>query len=79
MFIHREEFGMSRERREGLVGVADLIIAKQRNCPVGDIKPGSSFPTRFENAANKAYEEFEPAGAGPNASRDRFLSHRGHV
>lgn len=67
MFIHREEFGMSREEamEKDLHGVADLIVAKQRNGPTGDIKLSwlSQF-TRFENAANKAYEEFEPAGGG---------------
>ncbi len=67
MFIHREEFGMTREeaQEKEVAGLADLIIAKQRNGPTGDLKLTwlSQF-TRFENAAGKPYEEFEPVGGG---------------
>lgn len=40
MFIHREEYYMTKEEAEdkGLRGQADLIVAKHRNGPVGDIK-----------------------------------------
>lgn len=40
MFVHREEYYHSREEAEekGLIGQADLMIAKQRSGPVGDIK-----------------------------------------
>ncbi|MGL6196225.1 MAG: DnaB-like helicase C-terminal domain-containing protein, partial [Thermoguttaceae bacterium] len=40
MFVHREEYYHSREQAEsmGVIGQADLIVAKQRNGPVGDIK-----------------------------------------
>ncbi len=62
MFIHREEAYHTREEAEkgGLVGQAELIIAKQRNGPTGEIKLAwfNKF-TRFENLAGKPYDEFE--------------------
>jgi replicative DNA helicase len=68
MFIHREEFGLSREEAQEreLMGKADLIIAKQRNGPVGDVKLlwREDF-TCFENLAVQAHDEFAPyAGDG---------------
>ena len=68
MFIHREEFGLSREEAQEreLMGKADLIIAKQRNGPVGDVKLlwREDF-TCFENLAVAAHDEFAPyAGDG---------------
>jgi len=61
MFIHREECYYSREeaREKGVVGRADLIVAKQRNGPTGDVKLMwfDKF-TRFENLTEKPYEEF---------------------
>ena len=62
MFIHREEVGLSPEeaREKDVVGQADLIIAKQRNGPVGDVKLAwFSQYTRFESAAPQKYEEFQ--------------------
>lgn len=40
MFVHREEYYHKREEAEemGIVGQAEIIIAKQRNGPVGDVK-----------------------------------------
>ncbi len=62
MFIHREDFGMSREeaREKDLLGKADLMVAKQRNGATGDVKL-HWFPeyTRFKSPAAKAYDEFE--------------------
>jgi len=62
MFIHREEYYCeSREeaQEKGVAGQADLIIAKQRNGPTGDIKLAwLDKYTRFENLAQKRYEEF---------------------
>lgn len=61
MFIHREEYGMSPEeaQEQNLVGKADLIVAKQRNGPTGDIAlVWRKEYTTFENAASSRYEEF---------------------
>ncbi len=61
MFIHREEFGMSPEeaQEQNLVGKAELIVAKQRNGPTGDIAlVWRKEYTTFENAAPDRYEEF---------------------
>jgi len=40
MFVHREEYYHKREEAEemGIIGQAEIIIAKQRNGPVGDVK-----------------------------------------
>lgn len=61
MFIHREEYGMSPEeaQEQNLAGKADLIVAKQRNGPTGDIAlTWRKEYTTFENAALGQYEEF---------------------
>jgi replicative DNA helicase len=64
MFIHRDEMYMSREeaRDSGSAGLADIIVAKQRNGPIDDIKlKWFSSYTRFENLAPDRYDEFQPA------------------
>jgi len=39
LFVHRDEYYMNNdEDRERVAGQADIIIAKQRNGPVGDVK-----------------------------------------
>ncbi len=40
MFVHREEYYLTKEQAEEkhLQGVAEVIVAKQRNGPVGDVK-----------------------------------------
>ncbi len=63
MFIHREDYYQTREEaeREGTRGIADLIVAKQRNGPTDDVKVAwfQQF-TRFEDLARREpYEEFE--------------------
>jgi replicative DNA helicase len=66
MFVHREEYYQTNdEDRERVAGQAELIVAKQRNGPVGDVKLmwRKDF-TRFVNAAHKAYDEFEQYGGG---------------
>ena len=40
MFVHREEYYLTEEQAEekNLKGVAEIIVAKQRNGPIGDVK-----------------------------------------
>ncbi|MBL9093973.1 MAG: replicative DNA helicase [Planctomycetaceae bacterium] len=57
MFVHREEYYMTNEEDKAKVaGKADLIIAKQRNGPVGDVRVAwrQNF-TRFEDLAKEEY------------------------
>ena len=65
MFIHREEMYCSKEEAQEsqVAGIAEVIVAKQRNGPTGDIKLAwlSKF-TRFENLAQKPYDEFNSHG-----------------
>lgn len=60
MFIHREEYyATSEDERERLRGQADLMVRKQRNGPVGDVKLTWIHDfTRFTNRAPEHYEEF---------------------
>ena len=61
MFIHREEYYHTREeaQEKGIAGQADVIVAKQRNGPTGDVKLAwFDKYTRFENLSQKPYEEF---------------------
>jgi len=61
MFVHREEYYQTTdEDRERVRGQAEIIIAKQRNGPIGDIKLiwRHDF-TRFSNAAPVPHAEFE--------------------
>lgn len=67
MFVHREEYYMnSEEDKERVKGEAELIIQKQRNGPTGEIKMSwlKDF-TRFENAAQRPYDEFESYASEP--------------
>ena len=60
-FVHREEYYQTNdEDRERTKGQAEIIIAKQRNGPVGDIKLlwQSDF-TIFVNLEQRPYDEFE--------------------
>ncbi len=66
MFVHREEYYQTNdEDRAAVAGQADLIVAKQRNGPVGDVKLSwkKDF-TRFCDAANRPYDEFEQFSPG---------------
>ena len=61
MFVHREEYYHKREEAEelGLVGQAEIIIAKQRNGPVGDVKLAwIGEYTLFANLAEASPEEY---------------------
>jgi replicative DNA helicase len=62
MFVHREEYGLTREEAQerDVVGKADLIVAKQRNGPTGDIKlRWFEEYTRFESLAANVHAEFD--------------------
>ncbi len=61
MFVHREEYYQTNEEdRARVSGQAEIIVAKQRNGPIGDVKLHWHHEfTRFENAAHKPYDEFE--------------------
>jgi replicative DNA helicase len=62
MFIHREEAYCSREdaQAKNIAGMADVIVAKQRNGPTDDIKLAwFDKYTRFENLAQEPHGEFQ--------------------
>jgi len=62
LFVHRDEYGLTREEAQerDVVGKADLMIAKQRNGPVGDVKLRWFHEyTRFESLTHRPYDEFE--------------------
>ena len=72
ILIHRAEYYLSPEERQKLrqeddpnhiLGEADLIIAKQRNGPTGDVKLHwhEQF-ARFENASHRPFDEFDLPG-----------------
>ncbi len=65
MFIHREEYYQSNEEdRAKVAGQAELIIAKQRNGPIGEVKlQWHRDFTRFRDSALKSYDEFEQFNA----------------
>jgi replicative DNA helicase len=61
MFVHREEYYQTTdEDRERVRGEAEIIIAKQRNGPIGDVKLLWQHDyTRFVNLEHRPYDEFE--------------------
>lgn len=64
MFVHREEYYLTGEERDQATGDAEIIIAKQRNGPIGDIElTWRKEFTRFGNRAiAEHYSEFEHLG-----------------
>jgi replicative DNA helicase len=58
LFVHRDEYYQTNDDdRSRVAGQADLIIAKQRNGPTGDIKLAwLQDYTRFENLARQQYD-----------------------
>ena len=65
MFVHREEYYQSPDDRGELEGKAEIIVAKQRNGPVDDIKLTwlKDF-TRFENAFDREPDDFSEFNEG---------------
>ena len=60
MFVHREEYYLSGEEQERVAGEADIIIAKQRNGPVGDVRLlWQKQYTRFLSPAHSGHAEIE--------------------
>jgi replicative DNA helicase len=63
MFVHREEYYHSPQEIEerGLTGQAEIVLAKQRNGPTGDIKlVWQKDYTRFVNAAGQEWQSVDP-------------------
>jgi replicative DNA helicase len=65
MFVHREEYYHRGEDAKQYEGKAQIIVAKQRNGPIGEIEVGwqKDF-TRFVNLADQRYEEFDSYNSG---------------
>jgi replicative DNA helicase len=66
MFVHREEYYQTDdESRARCAGQAEIIVSKQRNGPIGDVKLAwlKDF-TRFVDVAHKSYDEFEAFNSG---------------
>ncbi|QDV63634.1 replicative DNA helicase [Crateriforma conspicua] len=60
MFVHREEYYHRGEDRAQFAGQAEIIIAKQRNGPVGEVElTWESDFTRFTNRAPEHHSEFD--------------------
>ncbi|MFM7250971.1 MAG: replicative DNA helicase [Planctomycetaceae bacterium] len=61
MFVHREEYyRTSDEERVPVKGQAEIIVAKQRNGPIGEAKLLWQHDfTRFVNPEHRQYDEFE--------------------
>ncbi len=69
MFVHREEYYRSGDEAEEVAGQAEVIVAKQRNGPVGDVKLlWQKEYTRFRSLAQRSYDEIDQF----NASTDGF-------
>ncbi|MBW3598648.1 MAG: replicative DNA helicase [Planctomycetes bacterium] len=64
MFVHREEYYRRGEDAQQFAGQAEIIVAKQRNGPVGDVElTWRKEFTRFENPPDRQYNEFEQFNA----------------
>jgi replicative DNA helicase len=65
MFVHREEYFHRGDEQHQYAGEAEMIVAKQRNGPVGDVKLvwRKEF-TRFENNAPERLQEFDEYNTG---------------
>ncbi len=60
MFVHREEYYHRGEDRAQYAGQAEIIIAKQRNGPIGDVElTWEADFTRFNDRAPDRHSEFD--------------------
>ena len=62
MFVHREEYYHRGEEANPYAGQAEIIIAKQRNGPIGDVE--LIFQKEFTRFADKAPDRFNDLGGG---------------
>ncbi len=59
MFVHREDYYARGEEADALRGHAEIIIAKQRNGPVGEVElVWERDFTRFSNKAPQQYNDY---------------------
>ncbi|MEM1068023.1 MAG: replicative DNA helicase [Planctomycetota bacterium] len=60
MFVHREEYYHRGDDRAQYAGQAEIIIAKQRNGPIGDVElTWEADFTRFSDRAPERHSEFD--------------------
>ena len=60
MFVHREEYYHRGDDRAQFAGQAEVIIAKQRNGPIGDVElTWEADFTRFSDRAAERHSEFD--------------------
>ncbi len=66
MFVHREEYYRRGEEQEQFAGQADILVAKQRNGPVGDVELiwRKEF-TRFEDKVPERLQVFDDYNQQP--------------
>lgn len=64
MFVHREEYYLRGDEQKEHEGLAEIIIAKQRNGPVGEVElRWEKKFTRFQNLAPERLQEFDDYNA----------------
>ena len=64
MFVHREEYYLRGEEQKEHEGLAEIIISKQRNGPVGDVElRWEKKYTRFQSMAPERLQEFDDYNA----------------
>jgi replicative DNA helicase len=75
MFVHREEYYHRGEEKEAYAGQAEIIIAKQRNGPVGQVPlQWQKDFTRFEDRVPERLQEFDQYNDfSANAPPQNFL------
>lgn len=60
MFVHREEYYLRGTDKDQYAGMAEIIVSKQRNGPVGDVElRWEKEFTRFQNLAPDRLQEFD--------------------
>jgi len=65
MFVHREEYFRRGEEQQQCAGQAEVIIAKQRNGPVGEVElVWRKEHTRFEDKAPERLQVFDDYNQG---------------
>lgn len=65
MFVHREEYYHRGDEAAQYAGQAEIIIAKQRNGPIGEVElMWEKQFTRFQDRAPERHAEFDDFGGG---------------